>query len=94
MDVLSTFGAKSSSEILVEFTFSSCDGCSVLVVVSDSLSSHVGEGLFSIVAVYGAVLHMRNVGFSELWLEACLLCRQAASESISGAPVSLSGPSL
>ena len=29
VEVLSTFGAKSSSEILVEFTFSNCDGCSV-----------------------------------------------------------------
>jgi hypothetical protein len=26
VEVLSTFGTKSSSEILVEFTFSSCDG--------------------------------------------------------------------
>ena len=35
-----------------------------LVVVSDLLSSHVGRGFSSILAVYGALLHMRNAGSS------------------------------
>ena len=35
-----------------------------LVVVSDLISSYVGRGFSSIVAVYGAVFHTRNAGSS------------------------------
>lgn len=67
MDVLFYLGAKSSSEILVAYLLVVMGALS-LVVVSDLLSSHVGEGLSLIVAVYGAVSDEECRLLLELWL--------------------------
>ena len=70
-------------------------GALSLVVVHDLLSSHVGRGFSSIVAVYGAVLHMRNVGFSGAMAGGLPIVPAGSSQSrFPGAPVSLSGASL
>ena len=59
-----------------------------LVVVSDLLSSHVGRGFSSIVAVYGAVLHMRNAGSSGAIAGGLPIVPAGSSQSqFPGAPV-------
>ena len=60
-----------------------------LAVVRELLSTRVGRGFSSILAVYGALLHMRNAGFPGVVGEdLCIVVTADSSLSeLTGAPV-------